>query len=178
MHRGALVEGYLGRQVGGTPEAVDAEPAPRSQRRAPESAVADDAGTEQRGCLGVGEHVGDLVGVPLVDDRELAVAAVGVPTCEPWRGAEVLVAAPAEPAHAARGAQPGDPHALTLGEAPGVPALCDHVPDHLVAWDDTGAARGEVALHEVKVRSADPADMHLHEDLMRPWLRDRALDEA
>ena len=66
---------------------------PDPEVRAAERAVADDAGTQQRRGRLVGEGVRDAVRVPLVDHRELGVAAVGVPAREPRIDAEVLVAA-------------------------------------------------------------------------------------
>ena len=127
---------------------------------------------------GVGEHLRDRVGVPLVYDCVLAVTTVGVPAGERGSSTEVLVTSGAEPARAARRAQPRDPDTLAPREAPGVAALGGHVADDLVSRHDARTPRGEIALHEVKVRAADTTDVHLHEDLVRARLGDRTLDEA
>ena len=75
-------------------------------------------------------------------------------------------------------AQPGDPDPVALGKAPGLAALRGHLAHHLVAWHDTGPARGEVTLDEVQVRPADAADLHLQEDLIGTRLGDVAFDET
>ncbi len=100
---------------------------------------------------------GSGVGVALVDDGQLGVAAVGVPSGERRVDAEVLVAAPAEPAPAARVAQPGDADPLADVEPRrSRPASLDGA-DDLVAGHDPWPVRREVALGEVQVGAADAA---------------------
>ncbi len=70
----ALVPGDLGHDVGGGAEAPDAEAA-RVAGHA-QGAVADQAGAEQRGGLGVAVAVGQREAVGGVGDGELGVAAV------------------------------------------------------------------------------------------------------
>src|SRR5215813_9477794 len=89
------------------------------QRRPLERPVPDDAGTQQGRHLVVAVRGGQRVGVVLVDDGELGVAAVGIPSGEGGGEAQVLVAADAEATDAARVAQPGDADALADLEPPG-----------------------------------------------------------
>ena len=65
------------------------------------------------------EGVGQRVREVLVHDRVLREAAVVVPPREAGRDTQVLVAAPAEPAHSARVPQPRDPDSVTNAEARG-----------------------------------------------------------
>ena len=118
VHRGPFVEGHLGGEVRRGAEPIDAQAAARRQRGPTQRAVADDPGAQQRRRLGIVEHLGQGVGVALVDDRQLGVAAVGIPPGERRGDAQVLGAAPAEPAAPAGPAQPGDADALADVEAP------------------------------------------------------------
>ena len=150
---------------------------PRRQGGPPEGAVADDPGAQQGCRLGVGEDLGQGVGVGLVDDGELGVAPVGVPTGEGGRQAEVLVAATAEPARPARVAEPRDPDALADGEPRRTGAqLVDHA-DDLVTGRHIGATRGEIALGQVEVGPAHPAHRHPHAQLARSGMGLGTFDE-
>jgi hypothetical protein len=98
------VEGDLGGEVRRGAEAIDPETATGWQRRPAQGAIADDPGAQQRCRLGIAEDLGEGIGIVLVDDRELGVAAVDVPSRERRGDAQVLVAAPAEAATPARSA--------------------------------------------------------------------------
>ena len=63
------------------------------------------------------EHLRNGVGVALVDDGVLRVAAVVVPTREARRHAQVLVVATTEAADPAGPPKPRDPHPVAHGEA-------------------------------------------------------------
>ena len=104
--------------------------------------------------------------------------AVVVPAREARRDAEVLVAAPAVRAHAARVAQPRDADPLADREA--CRARTERVDraDDLVAGNDVGPARREVALGEVQVGAADAAHVDPHAQLARARARDRRAPTA
>ena len=176
MHRRALGQRQLGGQVGGGPEAVDAETPTGRQLGAAEGTKADDAGAQQRCRLFVAEAVGKGQGVGLVDHRELGVAAVVVPAGEPRGGAEVLVTADAPAAAPARVAQPGDPGALARLEAGGTrPDRIDDA-DDLVTGNDAPTPRLDVALGEVEVGAAHAARRDADADLARSGHRTRSAD--
>ena len=95
-------------------------------------AIPDDPGAEQRRRLLVVEAVRQPVGVRLVDQTGVGVAAVDVPAGERRGQAEVLLAAAAESAAAVGAAEPGDPDPVADGEPFGAGAeRVDHA-DHLV----------------------------------------------
>ncbi len=112
MDAGAAREGDLGGEVGGAAEAVDAEPPTFGEVGPQQRPIADDARAEQRCGFDVVEGVGQRVGVGLVHQRVLGVAAVDVPPGETRVDAEVLASAHTEPAHATRVGQPGDADAV------------------------------------------------------------------
>ena len=91
--------------VRGGAEAV--QPEPLGVAREPQRAVADQPRAEQRRRLEVAEPVGDREAEALVGDDPLGVAAVDVVAGEARAVAEVLAAARAEAALAARPAEPG-----------------------------------------------------------------------
>ena len=100
----ALENSHLRREVRRRSEAVDAEPPARRDLRSAERPVADDSRTQERSRFVVGELLRKCVGVGLVDHRHLGEASVVVPPGEARGEAQVLLAAPAEPAAAARAA--------------------------------------------------------------------------
>ncbi len=138
-------------------EAVDAEPAARWQRGAPQRAEADDPGAQQRRRLLVVEPVRQAVGEALVDDGVLGVPAVGVPPGEragrgtgsrrrAGRTGTARTCGAARPRRSARRARSASPPA---------PRCVDDA-DDLVAGHDVGAVRGEVALRPGADRSGTP----------------------
>ena len=103
------------------------------------------------------------IGLPGGRDHELRVAAVHVPAGEARREAQVLVAARAEAAGAARAVQPRDPDPRAdPGRRDTRPQALDP-PDDLVAGRHAVAPRREIPLHDVQVGAADAA--HLDPDL-------------
>src|SRR5918994_2116209 len=133
----------------------------------PQGAVADDAGTQERCRVLVVEAVGHLVGVGLVDDGPLGVAAVRVPAGEARIGTQVLAPAPAPAAAAAGVAQPGDAGPMPRSEAAAPGADGIDGADDLVARHGRRAVRGEVALGQVEVGPAYAAGRYPHPDLAR-----------
>ena len=136
------------------------------------AAVADDPRAEQRRGFLVAEHLGHGVGVRLVDDGVLGVAAVEVPTGEARRETEVLAPGGAEAARAARVREPG--HADAVAHSPPLRARSEPVDDadDLVAGRDAGTVRRQITLGHVEVGAADAADAHAHPDLARRRLGD------
>jgi hypothetical protein len=130
----------------------------------PQRPVADDAGAEQGRSLLVGEDLGQPIGEALVHHGVLGVATVCVPAGETGGLAKVLVASLAEAAPTAGEAQPGYAHPFAFGEALGPPSASLHDSYDLVARDCARPVGGKVALGEVEVCAADPADRdpHLH----------------
>ena len=137
--RAPLGQGDLGRQVGRTAEPVDPEAAAGRQLGPPQGPVADDPGAQQRRRLDVAEAVGQPVGEPLVDHRELGVAAVDVPPGErrrPCTGSPgpARQNRQAPQVRASQGMPTRSPSAS--GAHPG-PSAVDR-PDHLVAGHHPG----------------------------------------
>ena len=176
MDAGAAGQRHLGREMGGAPEPVDAEPAPLGEVGPQQGPVADDPGTEQRRGLQIVEFRRQRVGVGLVDDGVLRVAPVDVPAGEARVGAEVLATGHAEAADAAGVGQPGHPDPVAH-PPPGAagPQPVDHA-DDLVARRHPGTARCEVALGQVEVRPAHAARPDAHPDLAWAGLGDGPLD--
>ena len=117
---------------------------PRASTTRTQRAVPDDPGAQQRRGLVVVVLVGERIGVALVHDRHLCVAAVGVPAGVAGSGAEVLVAPQAEPARAAGMPQPRDADPVADGEPRRAVARARRHADHLVPGHDAaaGAAAG------------------------------------
>ena len=172
---GPLGQGDLGGDVGGAPEAVDAEPPARRQVGPPERPVADDARAQEGGRLLVGEGRRDDVGEGLVDHQVLGVPAVEVPAGEAGVEAQVLPARHTEAAHPAGVGQPRDAHPVARREA-GAPVArpVDHA-HHLVARDHQVAGGRQVPLGQVEVGPADAAHRDPDPDLARTRLGDRTL---
>ena len=79
MDPDAAGQGDLRREMGRPAEAVDAEPTALGNVGSAQGAIADDAGAEQRRRLDVVEAIGQRVGVVLLDQRVVGVAAVEIP---------------------------------------------------------------------------------------------------
>ena len=160
-------------------EPVQRDGAAARHRGQPQRPVPDDARAEQRGGLGVGERRRDRVGVVGAHDRVLGVAAVEVVAGVARRGAEVLGAARAVGAYAARRAEPRDPDAIPGLEARHVGTDRIHCSDHLVARNQRSAMRRQIGLDDVEVGAADAADVHANTELAGAGLgqRDLGLDE-
>ena len=92
----AHVDGDLYDYVGGTAEAVEAEPAVGWNISKAESAIADDTGAEEGGGLEIGEGVGNGEGETLIRQDVIGVAAVHVVAVEESGLAEILAATLAE----------------------------------------------------------------------------------
>ena len=109
--------------------------------------------------------LGQRVRVALVDNGPFGVAAVVVPSREPGRDAQVLVAAHAEATHAAGVTQPGDPDAVAHREPRRARAARVDSTDDLVAGHDTEPPGLQVALGEVEIGPADAAHADRDADL-------------
>ena len=125
-----------------------------------ERAVADQPRAEQRRRLQVAEPLGDREAEALVGDDPLGVAAVEVVAREARAVAEVLAAARAEAALAARPAEPR--HA----EPPAVAGLADD----LVARHERQLRSRELAVDHVQVGAADAAGADAEKHLARGGL--------
>lgn len=136
---------------------------------------ADDPRTQQRSRLLVREGVGQAIGEALIDNSVLGVATVGVPTGEPRRQTQVLVAALAEATCPACAPQPGDADAFSDREPRGAFAELLDDPDDLMAGDDIRCAWREIPFGEVQVGPADPAH-HPDAHLAHPRLGHRPVD--
>ena len=174
---GPLGHRHLGRQVGRAAEAVDPEPPARGTSGLPQRPVADDPRAQERGRHVVGERVGERVGVALVDDQVLGVAAVEVPAREQRIDAQVLAAGAAEGADPARAGQPGHPDAIADAEPGGAVTRDVDGPHRLVARHHLGVLRRQVPLGQVEVGAADAAHADLHPHLPRSGRGHRPLDE-
>ena len=149
----------LDEDVRGRTEAVEAE-APRVAAH-PQAAVADEARAQQRGGLVVREAVRDREAEPLVGHRVLGEAAVDVAAGEARAGAEVLAAAAAVRALAARPSEPRDAD---------TPAVRLDAGDDLVAEDARRMRDVDLAVEEVQVGAADAAGEHPQQELARTRL--------
>src|SRR5580693_4561870 len=117
--------------------------------------VAEAAGNRVGG--GVGERHADVLGLGAVD----LVAE------DPAAGAQALPVAAfaAEPAGPA-GADAGDQHAVTVRQRPHAGAGLDDGPDGLVAEDPALADRGDIALENVQVGTADGGRVDPDDDIV------------
>src|SRR5262249_54031691 len=106
----------------------------------------------------------------------VGVAAVDVPAGEARCDAEVLVAADAEAALAARAPEPRDADAVPRRERDDARAAALHAADDLVPGHDHGPLRRELALDDVQVGATDAARLDADEHLAGGRLRDRAFD--
>ena len=157
-------------------EPVNTQPAALGQIGPSQRAVADDPRAEKGRRFPVRERVGQRVGVRLVDDRVLGVAAVDVPAGEARREAEVLASGGAEATRAARVRKPW--HADAVTQSPPQRARSELVDDadDLVARRDAGAVHRQVTLGHVEVGAADAADTHAQPDLARRRFGDFLVD--
>src|SRR3990172_298476 len=134
-----------------------------------DGAVADDACTEQRGGLLVGEYLGNRVGEILTDNHILCIAAVGILSGPFGVVAEVFAAGSAETAFAATGVQPGYSDPLLNAESAGGAAFVGYCPYYLVAQDYRPFRRWESALDFVEGGMAQAAERDLDEYLVFLW---------
>jgi hypothetical protein len=156
----------LCRQVRAGAESVEPETPPTGHMGAEEGPVADDAGAQQRGCLGVAQAVGEPVAERLGHGGVLGEASVGVPARVLRGRAQVLAAAATPPTGATGTPQPGDADPVTQGEPLRACTPCHHVADHLVSGDPAGGPGRQVAVREVQVGAAHTARTHRDDDLV------------
>jgi molybdopterin-guanine dinucleotide biosynthesis protein A len=160
-----LADRDLTRDVSGAAEPIDPEPAPGREPRPPQRAVTDDASTQERRRVLVVEKVGKRIRVVLSCKRVLGVSAVLIPSGKARVRAEVLVSANAEPASAARLAEPCDADAVADRKALGAGPEGFYDADDLMSGNDALPMYRQVALGDVEVRPAHGtrarADAHL-----------------
>src|SRR5262249_35667562 len=131
-HSQPAMPGDLDDDMGGGSEAVEPEPAPVKELRAPKRPVSDNPGAQERGRLGIREATGNRIGEGLGHDHELRVPAVRVVPGVFGRLAEVLRAGPAESADPAGLSKPGDADAIAETEATALRPQPIRAADHLV----------------------------------------------
>ncbi len=154
-------------------EAVDAEPA--RVARDPIGSIADQPGAEQRRRLEVAVALGKCKGKPDIGDGILGVAAIELIAGEAGLRAEVLASRRAILAMTAGAAEPGHAHAFALALlVDTLPACCDRAHD-LVARHHGQSRIGELAVDEVKIRSANAAGVNRDQHLAGTGRRAAAL---
>ena len=149
----------LDEDVRGRAEAV--EPEAPGVAAHPQAAVADEAGAQQWSGLVVGEAVRDREAEPLVGHGVLGEAAVDVAAGEARPGTEVLAAAAAVRALAARPPEPRDADA---------PAVRLDAGDDLMSEDARRMRDLDLPVEEVQVGAADAAGEHPQQELARTRL--------
>ncbi len=150
---------------------------PGGQSSALQRPEADDPRAQQGRRFDIVVHLREGVGVRLVDDEILGIAAVDVPAGEEGRDAEILAIAPAEPTHAARAREPRHADAVAERETTrAVTQLLDG-PDGFVTGHDVAPLRRQVAFGEVQVGAAHAARMHAHSHLTGSGHRVGPVDE-
>ncbi len=153
----------LGHDVRGGAEPVEAEPFRATGET--QRSVADQAGAKKRRRLEVAEAGRQRQAEALVGDRPLGVPAVAVVAGEARTVTEVLAAAQAVAALAARPAEPGNT------EAPSVLGLADD----LVAGDERQLRLRQLAVHDEQVGAADAARADAEQQLPRRGFGPREL---
>ena len=159
-----------------TAEAVDPESPARCKLRAAEGPVTDDACTQQRCCLLVGESARDGIGKALIDDHVLGVTTVEVPAGEQGRDAQVLSAGGAESARPTGVGEPRDAYPISLFEAGAIRTDLINDADHLMARYDEVLFGGKIALGEVQVGTTDTTHTDVDAQLSSTWTRNGPLD--
>ena len=174
VHLLVVIDGELGDDVRGGAEAVDAEPAHIADELP--RAVSDEPGTHQRSRLRVGVLRGNGERVGGVGGDVFGITAVERVAGETGPIAQVLLAAAAELATPARGAEPGYADTVADLEAGNVRADGHDAPDDLVAWNDVRLWIGEFAIDYVQIGAADGAGRDAQQDVVARGRRHRALD--
>ena len=168
------MDGNLGNNVGGCAEPVDAEmpdiPAHHAVRPVPYQ-----PGAQQGGRLRVTVRGGQGKAVPVVGDGVVRIAAVNGVAGEEGVVAEVFMPGFAGAAMAAGVAQPGYADPVPGAERDCRAACLDDGADDLMAGDEGQLRMGQLAVHHVKVGTADAAGVDAHQYLVRPRLRDGQL---
>ena len=164
----ALVPRDLREDVGRAAEPDD--PEPLGVAGEPQGAVPDQPGAQQRRRLAIGERVRHGEAEARVGDGELRVPARQLIPGEARVRAEVL---PAGRARAADAARPPEPrHADPVADRRAFGALAERVDhaDDLMPEDEGQDRFGEVAVDDMEVGAADPADMDAEPHLARARL--------
>jgi hypothetical protein len=171
VHPQALRERDLCRQVRAAAEAVDTERAAWRHCRTNQRAIANDAGAEQRSEVFIVNPGRQRVSEGFVNNAEIGVATIGVPSGEGWRRAQVLRAAAAKPTAAVGAAKPRDTDAVAHGKPTG--GLTEGIDDanHLMTRRDVRAFREQITLGQVQIGTTDPAAPDLDADLTAKGLR-------
>ncbi len=163
VDRDVPVAGDLDGQVRRGAESVETKLSTRTNAGQAQATEADDAGAKQRSGLLVGECVGDGINEIFGGDDVFGVTAVHGVAREFRMIAQVFGAGSAVLAYAVGVMQPGDAHARARAEA-----LCaaaeslDHA-DDLMAGDERGFPRWQLAFDDVQIGTAYAAAAHAHE---------------
>ncbi len=134
-------------------------------------AVADEAGAEQRGGLGIAVLRGQREDVAMVGDGVFRVAAVDLVAGEAGAHAQVFAAALAIGTHAARPADPRHADALAGRETIDAGADRGDDADDLMAEHEGQLGMGQFAVEDVQVGATDAARTNLQEHLPVARLR-------
>ncbi len=146
------------------------DPEPLRVAGEPQGAVPDQPGAQQRRRLDIGERVREGEAEARVRDGEFRVPARQLIPGEARVRAEVL---PAGRARAADAARPSEPrHADPVADRQAFGALAERVDhaDDLMPEDEGEDRFGEVAVDDMEVGAADPADMDAEPHLVRARL--------
>src|SRR4029453_6781225 len=108
----------LCREMGTAAEAVDTQRTTGWHCRTNQRPVADDAGAEQRSKVLIVDACRQGVSERLVNEAEVGVAAVRVPSGKSRRDAEILCTAAAKPAASVGAAKTRDTHPVTDRKPP------------------------------------------------------------
>ena len=161
--------------VCGRAEAINAQPARVAGQ--PQSAVADQAGAQQRRQRR-GIAIGQREAVARVGDSEFGVTAVDLITGEARRIAQIFAAAHAEAALAASPAEPGYTDALTNAETGDAVAQHGDPSDDFMAGNDRQARLRQFTVREVQIGAADAAGFDGNQQLAATGVRYRQFDQA
>jgi hypothetical protein len=149
MDRCSLIDGDLGGQMGGAAEAIDAETAARWQIGPAQGPITDDPGAQERCRLLIAEYIRYGVGVTLVHDGVLGIAAVLIPPGEGRLDAEVLLTSETPTTFPTGVAQPGNANPIPDGESTGSGPYGVDQSDHFVTRDNSRPVHGKVTLDDV-----------------------------
>jgi hypothetical protein len=156
--------------VSGRSKPIETEPLARLDSAQAQCAIADDPGTEEGGRFFITEDRWNRICKCCRNERILRVPAIDLIAGKPGAFAQVFAPARAKFADAACVLQPGDADSLTDRPLTHTGANPTDYSDGLVAWNERKRGVDQLALDDVKIRPADPADGDANQDLPGAWL--------